>query len=228
MIQIAHRGYSKIYKENTWLAFSKAIQHHFDMIELDLHLTLDGVVIIYHNTLLNGTPLVEMSLPQILEREPVMLWTEFVERMEQHEQMKVCLDIKTNDNRLCDKILDSLPSIDRYYLSSFHFGVLEYLYQKNPQLQLGFICDVGCTPEMWHWMFERVPFTFVSIAWWLLHEQLVLNLRQFQSILLFSYTCSDVLIFDFMKRFNLDGIFCNEPFHLLTSKESRYLDALCG
>ena len=212
MIQIAHRGYSKNYKENTWLAFSKAMEHQFDMIELDLHLTLDGVVIIYHNTLLDGIPLVEMSLSQILEKETIMLWTEFLEKMEAHQDVKVCLDIKTDDNRLCDQIIESLPSIERYYLSSFHFGILEYLYQKNPLLQLGFICDVGCTHEMWHWMLERIPLKFISIAWWLLQERLILYLRQYESILLFSYTCTDSFIFNFMKRFDLDGIFCDEPF----------------
>ena len=155
-----------------------------------------------------------MSLSQILEKETIMLWTEFLEKMEAHQDVKVCLDIKTDDNRLCDQIIESLPSIERYYLSSFHFGILEYLYQKNPLLQLGFICDVGCTHEMWHWMFERIPLKFISIAWWLLQERLVLYLRQYESILLFSYTCTDSLIFNFMKRFDLDGIFCDEPFSI--------------
>ena len=228
MLQIAHRGYSKKFKENTWLAFSKAIEHDFDMIELDLHRTLDGVVIIYHITLLHGKPLVEMSLSEILEKETVMLWTDFQLKMKDHTGMKVCVDIKTDDCRLCDQIIDTIPSIENYYLSSFHFGTLEYLYQKNPLFKLGFICDVGCTEEMWHWMFQRVPFRFVSIAWWLLHERLLSCLRNYDSLLLFSYTCSDASIFHFMNRFQLDGIFCNEPFHHLISNESKYLEAVSG
>jgi glycerophosphoryl diester phosphodiesterase len=35
-IEIAHRGYSSIDKDNTIISFVKAIEHDFDIIELDL------------------------------------------------------------------------------------------------------------------------------------------------------------------------------------------------
>lgn len=51
----AHRGFSGAYPENTMLAFEKAIEAGCDGIELDVHLTKDGEVVIIHDELLDRT-----------------------------------------------------------------------------------------------------------------------------------------------------------------------------
>ena len=52
---IAHRGFSGIYPENTMLAFRKAIEIGADGIELDVHLSKDGQVMIIHDEALKRT-----------------------------------------------------------------------------------------------------------------------------------------------------------------------------
>lgn len=52
---IAHRGFSGIYPENTMLAFKKAIEIGADGIELDVHLSKDGQVMIIHDEALKRT-----------------------------------------------------------------------------------------------------------------------------------------------------------------------------
>src|SRR5690554_5714390 len=50
MIQnIAHRGFSKDFPENTMLAFRKAIEAGCDAIELDIHQSRDGHIMIFHD-----------------------------------------------------------------------------------------------------------------------------------------------------------------------------------
>ena len=51
----AHRGYSGKYPENTILAFSKAIETGCDGIELDVHLSKDGELVIIHDEAVNRT-----------------------------------------------------------------------------------------------------------------------------------------------------------------------------
>ena len=46
---IAHRGYSGLYPENTMLAFQKAAEISSDEIELDVQLSKDGEVVIFHD-----------------------------------------------------------------------------------------------------------------------------------------------------------------------------------
>ena len=48
-INIAHRGFSGIYPENTMLSFRKALELGVDAIELDVQLSKDGEVMIFHD-----------------------------------------------------------------------------------------------------------------------------------------------------------------------------------
>ncbi len=45
---IAHRGGGQNYPENTLLAFTKALEIGVDALELDVQVTQDGVVVVYH------------------------------------------------------------------------------------------------------------------------------------------------------------------------------------
>ena len=49
MMVFAHRGSSGAYPENTMLAFRKAVEEGADGIELDVHLSKDGEVMIVHD-----------------------------------------------------------------------------------------------------------------------------------------------------------------------------------
>ncbi len=51
----AHRGFSGRYPENTMLAFEKAVECNADGIELDVHLSKDGEVMIMHDEALKRT-----------------------------------------------------------------------------------------------------------------------------------------------------------------------------
>ena len=55
VLVIAHRGFSGAAPENTLSAFRKAIEAGSDMIELDVHLSLDGEVVVIHDDTLNRT-----------------------------------------------------------------------------------------------------------------------------------------------------------------------------
>ena len=55
MLNIAHRGFSGKYPENTLLAFSKAIEAGADGAELDVHLTKDNVVVVIHDERIDRT-----------------------------------------------------------------------------------------------------------------------------------------------------------------------------
>lgn len=52
---IAHRGYSGKYPENTLTAFKAALDHGSDAIELDVHMTSDGKLVVHHDYYL-GNP----------------------------------------------------------------------------------------------------------------------------------------------------------------------------
>ena len=55
ILNIAHRGYSGKFDENTMLAFKKAIEYKADGIETDVQLSKDGVPVIIHDETLDRT-----------------------------------------------------------------------------------------------------------------------------------------------------------------------------
>ena len=51
----AHRGYSAKYPENTMAAFKAALKFNVDGIELDVHETKDGALVVIHDEKVNRT-----------------------------------------------------------------------------------------------------------------------------------------------------------------------------
>ncbi len=62
---IAHRGASAYAHENTIDAFRVAIEMQADMIELDVHRTADGVLIIYHDNKFKGKLLRNLAAEEV-------------------------------------------------------------------------------------------------------------------------------------------------------------------
>jgi glycerophosphoryl diester phosphodiesterase len=52
---IAHRGFAGRYPENTMLSFEKAAELPIDAIELDIHTTRDGRIVVIHDPMLDRT-----------------------------------------------------------------------------------------------------------------------------------------------------------------------------
>ncbi|MBX9928399.1 MAG: glycerophosphodiester phosphodiesterase [Gemmatimonadaceae bacterium] len=64
---IAHRGASADAPENTLAAFRRAIEVGADAVELDVHLTRDGVLVVHHDPTLGpgGPPIAEMTIAEV-------------------------------------------------------------------------------------------------------------------------------------------------------------------
>ena len=53
---IGHRGSPREAPENTIASFERALAHGVDAIELDVHATSDGVVVVHHDAVIAGAP----------------------------------------------------------------------------------------------------------------------------------------------------------------------------
>ena len=78
---MAHRGYSGAYPENTMLAFRKAVEAGCDGIELDLHMSRDGVLMVFHDEELSRTTdgqgrLGEQSFAELRRLNAARLWSD--------------------------------------------------------------------------------------------------------------------------------------------------------
>ncbi len=100
---IAHRGASRECLENTLAAFDRALQQRADAIELDVHATTDGVVVVHHDPEIrdnrsghaDGTLVIadadfaELSGWRLLNEEPVPTLDNVLQRMAGHATVYV-------------------------------------------------------------------------------------------------------------------------------------------
>jgi glycerophosphoryl diester phosphodiesterase len=69
-IRIAHRGMPRAARENTLPSFQLALDAGADGLELDVHATADGVVVIHHDArLARGSAINRLTLAQLREHE---------------------------------------------------------------------------------------------------------------------------------------------------------------
>ena len=153
MYVAAHRGDSYNYYENTMTAFKKAVEAGCDMIETDVHLTLDNHLVLIHDDTVDRTTngqgrVDEMTLAELKELNAGDSAT--VERIPTLEELlaylsplEVTLNIEIkeywsqeNENRCIKCIEDTLALVEKYNMSSkvlinsFDAWVLEYVYKK--------------------------------------------------------------------------------------------------
>lgn len=80
VIILAHRGFRGQYPENTMLAFQKAADLGVDGLEMDIHATRDGVLVVSHDATVNrmtdGSGLIkEMTLAELRQLDAGYRWT---------------------------------------------------------------------------------------------------------------------------------------------------------
>lgn len=157
----AHRGFSGKYPENTLLAFQKAIEIGVDGIELDVHLTKDGIPVIMHdentvrttgvNALIKDLSLDEFCLLNagaVMEGDwgelPPPTLREYFElirdkNIETNIELKTGVYEYTGIERKVLALIDEFDLRDKIIISSFnHYSVMKFK-EIAPDIKVGFL-----------------------------------------------------------------------------------------
>ena len=157
----AHRGYSGKYPENTLLAFEKALEAGCDGIELDVHLSSDGEVVIIHDELVDrttdGTGLVgSHTLAQlktldasagfrgVYGRNEIPTLREYFELVKEKDvvtniELKTGVDTYPGIEEKTLSLIDEFGLRDRIIISSFnHYSVMHFK-ELAPDIPCGFL-----------------------------------------------------------------------------------------
>ncbi len=155
----AHRGSSSTHPENTLEAFIAAKQAGADGIELDVHLTKDGEVVVIHDVTVdrttNGSGFVEdYTLKQLSKLKVSQHYKYFFVRTAhiptlrtvfewlQGNQLRCNVELKNSVKRyegLEDKVIDLIRKFNlekRTILSSFNHRSLKYCYALAPDIEI--------------------------------------------------------------------------------------------
>lgn len=145
---IAHRGASAIEPENSLAAFRAAADQGADAVELDVHATVDGELVVHHDPSVLGLPIAQARWQDLAairlpngESMPTL-----AQALDVIGQLKVFVEVKVLDPRWDDRLLETLdrgPNPSGYAVHSFGFHVVRRLAEKRPTLPCGILSEVA-------------------------------------------------------------------------------------
>ncbi len=144
---LAHRGYSKKFKENTLLAFRKAFEFGADGIELDLRVTKDGTAVVIHDENLESFCGAQKKVRELTLQE----LREFVSNGERvptfEEVLKIMprgklLNAEFKEREVSEQAISLIRKYDlvmETVVSSFDHQLIAELIQKHRDMKFGFL-----------------------------------------------------------------------------------------
>lgn len=142
---IAHRGASSIALENSLAAFRAAAPHGADGVELDIHATADGELIVHHDETIEGTHIGQSSAAVIAKLR--LKNGELVPTLAQAlaaipPPLQVFIEVKSLPPRWDERFfatLDGGPNPTGYAVHSFDHRIVRRLGEKRPDLPCGIL-----------------------------------------------------------------------------------------
>lgn len=160
MIVMAHRGYSNKAPENTMAAFEMALEVGSGGIELDVHLTKDGEVVVIHDPTVDRTTdgtgkVSDFTMAEIQELDAGS-WFAPEFKGEKLPSLRQVLDIVKDENILLNietktalgfealnekvaLLLDEYALWEKTIISSFNHYALAHFKQVKPQVRTGIL-----------------------------------------------------------------------------------------
>jgi len=140
---IAHRGASAREAENSLAAFRLAAALGADAVELDVHATADGHLVVHHDEMVGRHHIAHCSLPEV--REHLLKNGEAIPTLREALDVIVpgmiaFIEIKAMAQRWDELFfthLDRFPHLDRIAIHSFDHRIVHRLGEERPHLARG-------------------------------------------------------------------------------------------
>lgn len=228
-IRIAHRGASGNAPENTLAAFKKAIEIGVDAVELDLHCSADGEVVVIHDASLDrttdhGGPVNQTPLETIKQAdaggwfapefagEPVPTLAEALECI--GKETIAVLEIK--DPLIAEAVVAKVhetQSLDLTVIISFHTSVLQTVRALAPRIPTGWLIgshNNHAPPEQLCQQLGELGSPLLNVNHQLITAEFAYEVRR-RGIALWCWTVDDIVRMREMKAFGVQGITSNYP-----------------
>lgn len=211
ILKIAHRGYSELYGDNNIISFQKAIENNFDMIEMDIQLSKNNDIIIYHDIHIQNRYIKNIHSEELYLNYNIITLNDFFSQVD-YKKIKINFDLKGNENELLIETLVTMLlkyNVDTtlIYISSFNKKFIHYLsiFKKHFSMnyKIGFItANVYLEVEM-DMLLKDINFLVIDYT---MLTNNIIKYCHYKGIDVFTYTNKNIYTYDLIKQFNIDGI----------------------
>ena len=217
IIKIGHRGAKGYEPENTLISFEKAIEMGADGIELDVHISLDGHLVVIHDEtidrttngkgIVNQLTLAELKSFQINEKWEIPTLEEVLDLVDK----RCFVNIELKDNETVEKVVELIEhyvsnknwSHNHFIVSSFDWNALQQVRFLNDDIRIGVLTETDLDLAISFARFMKAE---------ALHPDFQLLTKEYataikgKGILVFPWTVNEVEAIQKMKDLDVDGI----------------------
>ena len=222
MLKIAHRGFKGIAPENTLIAFQKALDIAVDGIELDVHLSSDGHIMVVHDETIdrttNGKGMVNnLSLPELKsflidEKHQIPTLPEVLELVNQ--KCMVNIELKGGGtteavaNLITTYVQEKNWNYNDFLVSSFDWNALQQLRFLNEKIPIGVLTQTDLSLAFAFAKFMKAE--TIHPYYHLLTKENTTQMQE-KGLQVFPWTINDMEEIQNMKLLNVNGIISDYP-----------------
>lgn len=222
MKKIGHRGAKGYEPENTLVSFQKALDMQADGIELDVHLSADGELMVIHDETIdrttNGKGLVnnlsfrELKAFRINSKHTIPTLTEVFDLVNQ--DCFINIELKSYDTAekvtsLIEKyVLKKNWSYDRFLVSSFDWNALQQVSFLNNKIPIGVLTETDL--DLAQAFAKFIQAKSIHPHFHLLTKENTAQMQE-KGFEVFPWTVNETEDIQKIKTFNVNGIITDFP-----------------
>ena len=222
MLKIAHRGAKGYEPENTLQAFQKALDLNADGIELDVHLSADGHIIVIHDEtidrttngkgLVNTLSLTELKSFLIANQLEIPTLIEVFDLVDKKCLINIELKGLGTSSKVVQLIEEYISeknwNYDHFIVSSFDWDLLQETSNLNPNIAIGVLTEENLDTALA--FAEKIKARAIHPDYHLLNLE---NTKEIQKkgFLVLPWTVDSDEDIQKIKSYNVDGIISDFP-----------------
>lgn len=232
MKKIGHRGAKGYEPENTLVAFQKAMDMHVDGIELDVHLSADGEIVVIHDETINRTTngqglvnklsLRELKAFRIEGKHNSRLPAELAQQIPTLTEVldlvnrKCFVNIELKSYETAEKVVELIEryveekgwSYHDFLVSSFDWNALQQLTFLNSEIPIGVLTETDL--ELALAFAKFIQARSIHPYFHLLTKENTLRMQE-KGLQVFAWTVNEPEDIQKIKTYNVDGIISDYP-----------------
>lgn len=225
---IAHRGASGYEYENSRAAFRRAVMLDADGVELDVHATRDGAIVVHHDAEIPGFgPISLLSLAEarqvrLRNGETLPLLREILDLVGDRDVYVEVKSLAAAHDAALFEILDRGPAPARYAVHSFDHRIIRRLGEARPSLRRGILLSAYLDDAVA--AMQAVGATMLWQEWMVVDQDLVNRVHEAGGTII-AWTVNEIGDLERLVRLGVDGICGNYPDRIRVALAARAEEA---